>query len=307
MMNSKIANPTHHRPGKSVADAPLRICMLTEDWQTRMSGRGFFASVSSATIRSTSADGISSINIEFELNRNIDEATNDVRDKVSRATRRLPVEAEKPVVTKADSDSSPVIYISVEAESMPIMELTDFAERYVVDRFAVLPGVASVNVYGSGSKSMRIWIDRHQLAARELTVADVVTALRRENLELPAGRLESSEDDTDRQMDGQRALELLGDLDDRLPSRLQRGLYDGIVEAMTNANHHAYEQIRDDGLRHEDLQKEWWMFSQVRENRLSVSFCDLGIGIPRSLPLKRKTLWAQLLLSNPGRSGSGHP
>jgi multidrug efflux pump len=142
-------------------------------------------------IRSTSADGSSSINIEFELNRNIDEATNDVRDKVSRATRRLPEEAEKPVVTKADSDSSPIIYISVEAESMPIMELTDFAERYVVDRFAVLPGVASVNVYGSGSKSMRIWIDRHQLAARELTVADVVTALRRENLELPAGRLES--------------------------------------------------------------------------------------------------------------------
>jgi len=143
------------------------------------------------SIRSTSSDGGSSINIEFELARDIDAATNDVRDKVSRASRRLPVEAEKPVVTKADSDASPVIYISVEAESMPVMELTDYAERYIVDRFAVLPGVASVNVFGSGSKSMRIWVDRHKLAARELTVSDLVAALRRENLELPAGRLES--------------------------------------------------------------------------------------------------------------------
>lgn len=142
-------------------------------------------------VRSSSSDGSSSINIEFELNRDIDEATNDVRDKVSRASRRLPTEADKPIVSKADSDASPVIYISIEADSMPVMELTDYAERYIVDRFSVLPGVASVNVFGSGSKSMRIWIDRHQLAARELTVGDVVTALRRENIELPAGRLES--------------------------------------------------------------------------------------------------------------------
>lgn len=142
-------------------------------------------------IRSNSSDGSSSVNIEFELSRDIDAATNDVRDKVSRAARRLPVEAEKPTVSKADSDSSPVIYISVEAENMPVMELTDYAERYIVDRFAVLPGVASVSVYGSGSKSMRIWVDRHKLAARELTVSDIVTALQRENIELPAGRLES--------------------------------------------------------------------------------------------------------------------
>ena len=143
------------------------------------------------SIRSTSTDGISSINIEFELSRDIDAATNDVRDKVSRAVRRLPVEAEKPVVAKADSDSSPIVYISLDSESMSVMELTDYAKRYVVDRFSVLPGVAAVNVFGSGSKSMRIWVDRHQLAARELTVSDLVTALRRENLELPAGRLES--------------------------------------------------------------------------------------------------------------------
>ncbi len=74
---------------------------------------------------------------------------------------------------------------------MPVMELTDYAQRYIVDRFAVISGVASVNVFGSGGKSMRIWLDRHRLAARQLTVADLVAALRRENLELPAGRLES--------------------------------------------------------------------------------------------------------------------
>jgi multidrug efflux pump len=143
------------------------------------------------SIRSTSTDGSSSINIEFELSRDIDAATNDVRDKVSRAVRRLPVEAEKPTVSKADSDSSPIIYISLDAENMAVIELTDYAERYIVDRFAVLPGVASVNVFGAGAKSMRIWVDRHKLAARELTVSDIGTALRRENVELPAGLLES--------------------------------------------------------------------------------------------------------------------
>ena len=143
------------------------------------------------SIRSTSSDGISSINIEFELRRDIDAATNDVRDKVSRASRFIPTEAERPIVSKADTDSSPVVYINLDSDTMPVMELTDYAQRYIVDRFSVLPGVSAVNVFGSGSKSMRIWVDRHQLAARELTVSDIVNALHRENLELPAGRLES--------------------------------------------------------------------------------------------------------------------
>lgn len=144
------------------------------------------------SIRSSSRDGRSTINIEFELSRDIDGAANDIRDKVSRVIRRLPDDAEQPRVQKSDSDAFPIVYISLEAGSMPVMELTDYAQRYIVDRFAVLPGVSSVNVFSSGSKSMRIWIDRMKLAARQLTVSDVVDSLREENLELPAGRIEST-------------------------------------------------------------------------------------------------------------------
>ena len=144
------------------------------------------------SIFSRSSDGRSSITIEFRLNRDIDSATNDVRDRVARASRRLPEEAERPRVTKADSESQPLIYISIEGSGLSMMEITDYAERYIIDRFAVLPGVASVNLYGGASRSMRIWIDRQRLSARSLTVGDVLDALRRENLELPAGRLEST-------------------------------------------------------------------------------------------------------------------
>lgn len=142
-------------------------------------------------IRSSSSDGRSSITIEFELERDIDSAANDVRDRVARAERRLPDEADRPQVTKADSEASPLVYISLEASNLSVMEITDYAERYIIDRFTVLPGVASVNMYGGAQRSMRIWIDRDKLSARALTVADITAALRRENLELPAGRLES--------------------------------------------------------------------------------------------------------------------
>ena len=94
---------------------------------------------------------------------------------------------------------------------------------------------------------------------------------------------------------GEEYERVLGALDEKISSRIQTGLYDGIVEAMTNANHHAYEMLRLDGLNHEDRKREWWMFSQVRDGWLSVSFCDLGIGIPRSLPKKKEGLWARLL------------
>ncbi|MEM1145045.1 MAG: efflux RND transporter permease subunit [Pseudomonadota bacterium] len=145
------------------------------------------------TIRSSSTDGRSNITIEFELSRDLDSAANDVRDRVSRASRRIPEEAERPQVTKADSESQPLLYISIEGEGMSVMEITDYAERYIVDRFTVLPGVASVNVYGGSSRSMRIWVDRHRLVARDLAISDVLDALRKQNIELPAGRLESTD------------------------------------------------------------------------------------------------------------------
>jgi multidrug efflux pump len=103
----------------------------------------------------------------------------------------LPEEAERPQVTKADSETTPLVYMSVGGEGMSHMDTTDYAERYIVDRFAVLPGVASVNVFGGAPRSMRIWLDRQKLSARELAVSDVLAALRQENVELPAGRLDS--------------------------------------------------------------------------------------------------------------------
>ncbi|MEM1190577.1 MAG: efflux RND transporter permease subunit [Pseudomonadota bacterium] len=145
------------------------------------------------TIRSSSSDGRSSITIEFELDRDIDAAANDIRDRVSRASRRLPDEAERPQVTKADAEAEALIYISLEASNLSSMEINDYAERYLVDRLAVLPGVASVSMFGGAERSMRIWIDRDKLSARQLAVSDITDALRSENLELPAGRLESTE------------------------------------------------------------------------------------------------------------------
>lgn len=104
---------------------------------------------------------------------------------------------------------------------------------------------------------------------------------------------------------GEEYERVLGALDEKISSRVQTGLYDGIVEAMTNANHHAYEMLRLDDLDHRDSKKEWWMFSQVKDDHLSVSFCDLGIGIPRSLPLKKKWVWARLIQVFGGKPPDG--
>ena len=147
------------------------------------------------TIRSTSRDGQSSLNVEFELDRDLDEAANDVRDRVSRIAQRLPEDVESLSVEKSDSDSNPIMWLTLTSNEMGLMELTDYMERYVIDRFAVLPGVSQIRVFGSGGPSMRVWIDPLAMAARNLTVNDIEAAVRRENLELPAGRVESQDRD----------------------------------------------------------------------------------------------------------------
>lgn len=147
------------------------------------------------TIRSTSRDGQSSLNVEFELDRDLDEAANDVRDRVSRVVQRLPEDVESLTVSKSDSDSQPIMWLTLTSTSMGMMELTDYMERYLIDRFAVLPGVSQIRIFGSGGPSMRIWVDPIAMAARNLTVTDIENAVRRENLELPAGRVESQDRD----------------------------------------------------------------------------------------------------------------
>jgi len=142
-------------------------------------------------LRSSSADERARITVEFDLDRNVDEAANDIRDRVGRVIDDLPLEAEPPEIAKSDASADPIIYLSISSDSMNVLELTDFAERNIVDRFAALPGVARVNLAGSRRYAMRIWIDRQALAARGLTVTEIEGALRRENVQIPAGRLES--------------------------------------------------------------------------------------------------------------------
>ena len=146
-------------------------------------------------INSTSRDGRSSVNIEFALDRNIDDAANDVRDRISRVLGRLPDQANPPEVSKADSDSQPIIILFLRSTTLNRLELTDYADRYLIDRLATVPGVAQVQIYGEQRYAMRIWLDAAALAARGLTVSDVENALTSQNVELPAGALESADKD----------------------------------------------------------------------------------------------------------------
>ncbi|MGH8177326.1 MAG: efflux RND transporter permease subunit, partial [Steroidobacter sp.] len=142
-------------------------------------------------IESESQDERSQVRIEFDVSREIDGAANDVRDRVSRVMGDLPDEADPPEVIKADASAEPVMFISFSSASMSLLEITDYAERNLIDRLSTVPGVARASIGGARRYAMRIWIDRQALAARQLTVTDIEDALRRENVELPAGRLES--------------------------------------------------------------------------------------------------------------------
>ena len=147
------------------------------------------------TIQAQSREGVSRIDIEFELERNLEAAANDVRDRVSQALDDLPDDADPPEIYKRESDAQPILWMELQSDTLGSLDLTDYAERYLVDRFSVIEGVAQVLISGSQTYSMRIWLDRVALAARALTVNDVVDALRRQNVELPAGRLESEQRD----------------------------------------------------------------------------------------------------------------
>jgi multidrug efflux pump len=142
-------------------------------------------------IESDSRDERSDVRIEFDISRDVDAAANDVRDRVSRVLAALPEEADPPQIIKADSSQESVMFLHFSSTKMSTLEVTDYAERYLVDRFSTVPGVARVSINGGRRYAMRIWIDRQALAARRLAVSDIEDALRRENIELPAGRIES--------------------------------------------------------------------------------------------------------------------
>lgn len=140
-------------------------------------------------ITSSSAQGSSNITVEFELSVDLEKAANDVREKVSQAQNSLPQDVDAPpIVTKADSDSDPIIFAQVQSEKKTLLELTDFAENVVQERLQTIEGVSGIRVFGKRF-AMRIWIDPSKLAAYKLTIPDIRAALDRENIELPGGKM----------------------------------------------------------------------------------------------------------------------
>jgi multidrug efflux pump len=174
-------------PGASAAVVETRITQVLEDALSGIEGV--------ETIESQSSNGEGSISIEFSIDRDIEAAANDVRDAVSRVVDRMPEEADPPEIEKAESDADVILWLNMSSTRMDTLELTDYADRYVVDRLSSLDGVSRVRVAGGQRYAMRVWLDSAALAARGLTVADVEDALERENVELPAGSIESSERD----------------------------------------------------------------------------------------------------------------
>lgn len=174
-------------PGASATIVESRITQLIED---RISGvEGI------KNITSTSRNGRSSISIEFQLSRDIDAAANDVRERVSRVLNNLPDQANPPEVFKSDSDENVIVWYNLRSDNLSVMELTDYADRFLVDRLSTVDGVARVRLGGGREYAMKVWLDRNAMAAREITVADVERVIRSENVELPAGEVESNDRD----------------------------------------------------------------------------------------------------------------
>ncbi|MFP7722235.1 efflux RND transporter permease subunit [Lysobacter sp. A3-1-A15] len=173
--------------GASAAVVETRITQVLEDALSGIEGI--------ETIQSRSTNGRSSVTLEFTLGRDIEAAANDVRDAISGIADRLPQEADPPEVEKADSDSDTVIWLNMSSTRMDSLQLSDYAERYVVDRLSSLDGVAQVRIGGRQRYAMRVWLDSAAMAARGITAGDIEAALRAENVELPAGRIESADRD----------------------------------------------------------------------------------------------------------------
>ncbi len=141
-------------------------------------------------ISSTSSQGSSRINIEFNLGKDLEEAANDVRDKVSQASRSLPQDINAPpVVSKADADSEPIITLTVRSNTRDALDLNDIADNVIAQRIQTLPGVSSIQIWGQKRYAMRLWIDPMKLAAYGVTPLDVRNALNRQNVELPSGKI----------------------------------------------------------------------------------------------------------------------
>jgi len=167
------------------ANADVIESQITEPLEETISG---IAGIRS--IKSTSSEGRSFITIEFELGVDMEAAAHDVRDKVSRAVRLLPADADPPVVLKADADAVPILFLNINSSKRDLLQLTDIATNVFKERLQTIPGVSEVQIWGEKRYAMRLWMDPARLAAYRLSPLDVRNALLRENVELPSGRIE---------------------------------------------------------------------------------------------------------------------
>ena len=174
-------------PGASADVVQSRITEIIEDQVAGIEGID--------TITSRSRDGTSDVTIEFTLSRDIEAAANDVRDAVARVVDRLPDQVDPPEVSKADADSDAILWLNFSAADLDPMQLTEFANRVIVDQLSIVDGVSRVQIGGGQDYAMNIWLDRQALAARGLAVSDIEAAMRAQNVELPAGRIESGQRD----------------------------------------------------------------------------------------------------------------
>ena len=143
------------------------------------------------TMTSSSQEQVSTITLEFNLDRKIEDAAQDVRDKVARARGRLPEDIEEPVVAKQEADAFPVMFLALHAKNYNLIELSDIADRQIKPRLQTISGVSSAPIYGERRFAMRVWLSPRELAARGLTTQDVENAIRTRSVEIPAGRIES--------------------------------------------------------------------------------------------------------------------
>ncbi|MBE61813.1 MAG: acriflavin resistance protein, partial [Flammeovirgaceae bacterium] len=169
------------------ASADVIETQITEPLEESINGIDGIKSLSSI-----SADGRSSITVEFGLETNLETAANDVRDKVSRALGNLPPDADPPIVTKADADSQPIIALRIYSENRNLLEMTEIADNIFKETFQTIPGVSEVRIWGEKKYSMRLWMDPDRLAAYGLTPLDVLNAVQSQNIELPSGRVEGT-------------------------------------------------------------------------------------------------------------------
>lgn len=169
------------------ANADVMEAQITEPLEESVNG---IAGI--RTLTSVSREGQSTLTVEFNLDVDLETAANDVRDRVSRAQRGLPPDAEPPTVTKADADASPIVFMTINSERRDLLDLTSIADNTFKERLQTIPGVSGIQIWGSKDYAMRMWMDPIQLAAYGLTPLDVQNALNRENVELPSGRIEGT-------------------------------------------------------------------------------------------------------------------